>query len=301
VSQSKQKAPAFLLYARDFTSGTAHFSPAEVGAYMRCLCHQWDVGGVPADDTVRLARIVGTTVEETKSLWDVVSIKFEKRTDGLFWNRRLESVRSEKSAWVDQKRVAGKARAAKAQRGQRGRFTPCNASQIRKAVTPVTSAAGTSAGGPLVLPLDAPLVKNDRDHSVISPTDQRTTSDPLPLPDPDVRSTCTGTSEVLAASSVPAVPIEEQRPGGRDPAPRYALNPLKKFELTRAPADDGNYAVLVRLAHAVMEREGKSDPDCPDVIDAAKGEAAKLRIRYDPPVFNRALRSAAANRQRRSA
>jgi hypothetical protein len=114
---------------------------------MRCLCYQWECGGVPAEDTVRLARIVGTSVDETTPLWDVISIKFEKRGDGLYWNRRLESVRSGNSTWVDQKRAAGKARAAKAQRGQRGQFTPCKTSKAVTPVTPSTSAAGDSAGG----------------------------------------------------------------------------------------------------------------------------------------------------------
>jgi uncharacterized protein YdaU (DUF1376 family) len=217
VSQPKQKAPAFLLYARDFTSGTAHLSPAEVGAYMRCLCYQWECGGVPAEDTVRLARIVGTSVVETTPLWDVISIKFEKRGDGLYWNRRLESVRSGNSSWVDQRRAAGKARAAKAQRGQRGQFSRCKTGNAVPPVTPVrpvtpsTSAAGAplvessrncsetsptarSAGHPLVVPLDAslvvpldaslvvPLVEKPQNHSEISKSDQRTTSDPLPLP-----------------------------------------------------------------------------------------------------------------------
>ena len=89
-------------------------------------------------------------------------------------------------------------------------------------------------------------------------------------------------------SSVPEVPLV-QRPNGR-----AAFQTLAK-----TPAGDQNFAVLVRLIHAVMDAEACEDACSPDLIEAAKVAAAQRGILYLPDVFSRALRSAGSQRARR--
>jgi uncharacterized protein YdaU (DUF1376 family) len=63
-------------------------SAAEVGAYIRLLCHQWHQGAVPADP-VKLERITGLKCSKL----DEVLTKFEKKDDQTFVNSRLEKTR----------------------------------------------------------------------------------------------------------------------------------------------------------------------------------------------------------------
>ena len=100
-------APAFQLYADNFVSGTIEMSQAEVGAYMRLLCHQWTRGSIPSDDE-KLRRIAGGSVSE-----DVMA-KFPVGPDGLRKNARLERVRSETTAYREKQ--SGNAKLAWAKR-----------------------------------------------------------------------------------------------------------------------------------------------------------------------------------------
>lgn len=97
-------------------------------------------------------------------------------------------------------------------------------------------------------------------------------------------------------SSINVAKEQEQRPDGRGPHPVAQMGDEKKAELSRTPSDDGNFSVLVRLTHAVMDSEGDGDPTNPDIIEAVKAEAAKQRILYTPDTFNRALRCAGTQR-----
>lgn len=89
--------PAFLFYPEDFEAGTADMSLAEVGLYMRCLCHEWHKGAVPGEPT-RLARIAHATPDEIGATWPAVQPKFTQGDDGLFRNARLEQVRADLKA-----------------------------------------------------------------------------------------------------------------------------------------------------------------------------------------------------------
>lgn len=293
MSQSKQKPPAFLLYARDFTSGTAHFSPAEVGAYMRCLCYQWECGGVPADDIVRLARIVGDSVDATRVLWDVICTKFRKLTDGFYWNPRLESVRARLEPEDQQKRHAGKRRAATAKRVSGGRFAPSTEQSSAAPLVAAGESAGTSAG----VSAGEPLVKNTPDLLGNSSDIQRPASDPFPspFPSPDVHANSTSTAEVRASSVVGGVPNLEQRPDGRDQADDKPPKP-NLVHLARQPADDGNYAVALKLAHTVLDEDPRLT-DLGQLSDAVKWRCAQARIGYDSDLVARAVASASARRR----
>ena len=120
-----------------------------------------------------------------------------------------------------------------------------------------------------------------------------------PIPDPQVR---TDTSPVRSASPTPDVPKREQRPSGRDPFPHDINDERRNDELTRAPAADGNYAVIEKLAHTVLEEWPREDAESPDVVEALKRRCAALKIDYrtDPHITRRALVSAAMQRLRMS-
>lgn len=70
------KDPAFLLYSKDFASGTTHMSPCEVGVYLRLLLHQHQHGSIP-QHTEKLMRIAGVFhADQWNQIWETVSEKF---------------------------------------------------------------------------------------------------------------------------------------------------------------------------------------------------------------------------------
>ncbi|HET9385097.1 MAG TPA: hypothetical protein VFO67_08115 [Gemmatimonadales bacterium] len=78
----------------------------------------------------------------------------------------------------------------------------------------------------------------------------------------------------------------------------------KKFEgLSREPADDGNFHVILKLAHTVMDETGLSEPTDPNLIDTLKCRCATEDIDYgrDPAVLrnvvHRALNAAYVQRK----
>lgn len=82
------KPPAFQLYANNFLTGTADFTPEEVGAYIRLLCYQWDRGSLPSD-IKKLKNLAGCTEDALASIMH----KFEPSGEGTIQNSKLEKVR----------------------------------------------------------------------------------------------------------------------------------------------------------------------------------------------------------------
>ena len=103
------KPPAFQFYAKDFMDSTRFWDANACGLYIRCLCIQWEHGGIPSD-LKTLARGVGMDTSEVESLWQTVGQKFEQGDDGLLINRRLEAVRSRQEEVSEKRRNAAKAR-----------------------------------------------------------------------------------------------------------------------------------------------------------------------------------------------
>jgi uncharacterized protein YdaU (DUF1376 family) len=95
-----KSTPAFQFYPDDFLGGTAHFTASEVGGYIRLLCHQWKHGAVPADNTDRIATIMGMSRASAKSAWQVLSEKFIKGDDGQWRNPKMEKVRAGKMRFI---------------------------------------------------------------------------------------------------------------------------------------------------------------------------------------------------------
>lgn len=97
------KRPYFPFYPGDFLTATSHWTNAEVGAYLRLLCHQWANGAVPVDQR-RIANILGVHGESFDEMWAVVGEKFRSDDNSGLRNRRLEEVRAD----VDEKSAKNK-------------------------------------------------------------------------------------------------------------------------------------------------------------------------------------------------
>jgi uncharacterized protein YdaU (DUF1376 family) len=103
------KAPAFQFYAKDFLTGTATMSLAEVGAYVKFLAYQWDVGAVPGTSQER-ARVLGCTPTHERNLWLRLSHKFVAVDEG-YRNLRLERERKKQEDFRALQSKRGKASA----------------------------------------------------------------------------------------------------------------------------------------------------------------------------------------------
>lgn len=96
-------SPAFQFYPTDFLLGTAIFTPAEVGAYIRLLCHQWESGSVPND--VKLLARLSQSDEQTI---ETILVKFSPKKDGTLVNLKMEKVRKEADEYRKSRSSNGK-------------------------------------------------------------------------------------------------------------------------------------------------------------------------------------------------
>jgi uncharacterized protein YdaU (DUF1376 family) len=151
-TSNKRRAPAFQFYADDFLAGTLEMSQAEVGAYIRLLCHQWNRGSIPVEPE-KQQRLAGGNVSV-----DVLA-KFDQGEDGLLRNQRLESVRTGRNAFTQQQREKGlKSALARAKAKQRS-------TEQSTAVEPEIQPDGQPNGQPDIQPefnspSPSPIIKN---------------------------------------------------------------------------------------------------------------------------------------------
>lgn len=104
------RSPAFQFYADDFLAGTLVMDQADVGAYIRLLCHQWSRGSIPAE-AEKQQRLAGGSVSA-----DVLA-KFRLQPDGRLVNERMEQERQKQAAYREMQAEKGRA-SAKARRNQ---------------------------------------------------------------------------------------------------------------------------------------------------------------------------------------
>ena len=102
------KPPAFQFYVSDYVMGTMLLEPEERGAYVDCLCHQWLTGGVPADDTRALAKVMRVSERDARRIWARIADKFTRCEDGLWWNERMEIERHKQRSYKGDKAAAGR-------------------------------------------------------------------------------------------------------------------------------------------------------------------------------------------------
>lgn len=103
-----EKPPAFQFYAKDFLAGTSDMSNAEVGAYIRLLCHQWDKEILPNDD-VKLTRLCSGDNEGIIR----AKTKFIENEEGNLYNVRLQNTREIQNEFRKSRSDSGKEGAKK--------------------------------------------------------------------------------------------------------------------------------------------------------------------------------------------
>ena len=132
------KAPAFQFYPDDFLSGTITMTDAEVGLYIRLLCHQWNSGGLPNDNAeIELHSRGGTPLKR-------VLAKFQVGDDGLLRNARLEAVRRGRQEFID-KQTESSAKGVAAREAKR-----------------LLATSGLTVGQPSGQPVGQPTVNPER-------------------------------------------------------------------------------------------------------------------------------------------
>ena len=94
------KPPAFMFYADDFLAGTFHMTQAEVGAYIRLLCYQWNRGEVPRSTTVQQRLAGGLVSRAVREKFVVVG--------GKRINERLEQERDKQNMFRQKQSEKGK-------------------------------------------------------------------------------------------------------------------------------------------------------------------------------------------------
>ena len=62
--KDKDRLFQFPFFPADFLVSTMLMSPAEVGAYMRLLCHSWIEDGIPYKSKTYLARLGGVSTSK---------------------------------------------------------------------------------------------------------------------------------------------------------------------------------------------------------------------------------------------
>jgi uncharacterized protein YdaU (DUF1376 family) len=104
--EEQLKPPAFQFYPDDFLGGTAKFSDAEVGLYVRLLCAQWSEGGLTDDDAD--LRSYGKPSAEGVTPIERIKAKFTKAEDGKLRQRRLEEEREKQRLYRESRSNNGK-------------------------------------------------------------------------------------------------------------------------------------------------------------------------------------------------
>mgnify|MGYP003657942476 FL=1 len=87
--KDKDRLFQFPFFPADFLVSTMLMSPAEVGAYMRLLCHSWIEDGIPYKSKTYLARLGGISTSKL----DQILSKFYIDDENRVRHHRLEVVR----------------------------------------------------------------------------------------------------------------------------------------------------------------------------------------------------------------
>ena len=90
------KDPAFLFYYQDFLVGTDDFTNEEVGAYIRCLCHQASKGSLTEKHMIKIC--------SSHEIHNAIKTKFKLQADGNFANERLIEEMRKRAAYAESRR-----------------------------------------------------------------------------------------------------------------------------------------------------------------------------------------------------
>ena len=90
------KDPAFLFYYQDFLVGTDDLTNEEVGAYIRCLCHQASKGTISEKHMIKIC--------SSHDIHNAIKSKFKMQDDGNFANERLLEEVRKRAAYAESRR-----------------------------------------------------------------------------------------------------------------------------------------------------------------------------------------------------
>jgi hypothetical protein len=90
------KDPAFLFYYQDFLVGTDDMTNDEVGAYIRCLCHQASKGSITEKHMMKIC--------VSSEIFASVHMKFQVDEDGQLYNERLRVEVLKRAAFAESRR-----------------------------------------------------------------------------------------------------------------------------------------------------------------------------------------------------
>jgi len=91
------KDPAVLFYTSDFLTGTAYFTDAERGQYIRLLCEQHQNGHIPENHMVSVCLSLGSPVIK----------KFTQDEQGFYYNIRMDEEIIKRKEFTDSRRLNG--------------------------------------------------------------------------------------------------------------------------------------------------------------------------------------------------
>ena len=90
--------PAVLFYTKDFLSGTAFFTDAERGQYIRLLCEQHQNGHIPENHLLSVSFSLASPVVK----------KFVRDKDGYYFNERMELEIEKRNKFTESRSINGK-------------------------------------------------------------------------------------------------------------------------------------------------------------------------------------------------
>lgn len=91
------KDPAVLFYTSDFLTGTAYFTDAERGQYIRLLCEQHQNGHIPENHMVSVCLNLASPVVK----------KFIQDDNGLYYNIRMDEEIKKRVEFTNSRRLNG--------------------------------------------------------------------------------------------------------------------------------------------------------------------------------------------------
>lgn len=91
------KDPAFLFYYQDFLVGTDHMNLEQVGAYVRCLCHQANRGTIREEHMLNICK--------THDNHMIIIEKFKKDINGELFNERLRLEVEKRKSYSESRRM----------------------------------------------------------------------------------------------------------------------------------------------------------------------------------------------------
>ena len=228
-------APAFDFYPERWLVGVAGMSDAEQLAYLRLLCHQWLLQGLPAD-VPALKRLGGG-----KGVTPAVLAKLPLMPDGKRRNARLETIREEQ-----RERIAKKSEQRRAAAYKRWQLAPGTA-PVGSMRPPYGSTCETDAAG--MRPHCGSMCETD---AAAMPTTHRPPPTAHPVPE-DANNA--GAHEVVAAEAaatgavLPAGPLHT----GQE-CPAYAPGAASRQEAATTQAAASRAASVAPASTGIANR-----------------------------------------------